>query len=146
MKNTRLLITHSLLAALLASCATTNQTSTDIAAPKAEQNQQTTPAEEVPYSVRLKQARQPYAYALFEKMDVTEGMESEYLKVEKEWLKIHNHLAAQGKILSWGLAKARGNDLGYEYVTWKTFRSLKDLEATYDRAEKIQEGPNPTFE
>jgi len=132
MKNTRLLITHSLLAALLASCATTNQTSTDIAASKAEQNQQTTPAEEVPYSVRLKQARQPYGFVLFQSMDVADGMEKQYLRVEKEWLKIHEHLAKQGKILSWGLAKARENSLGYEYVTWKTFRSLKDLEATYD--------------
>ena len=135
MKNTIFLIKCSLIGALVASSAFTNLTSTEIAAPKAEQNQQTTPVEEVPYSVRLKQARQPYAYALVEKMDVKEGMESEYLKVEKEWLKIHNHLAAQGKILSWGLAKARENDHGYEYVTWKTFRSLKDLEATYDRAE-----------
>lgn len=132
MKNTRILLIYTLLATLLASCATTNQTSTEIAAPKAEQNQQTTPAEEVPYSVRLKQARKPYGFVLFQSMDVADGMEKQYLRVEKEWLKIHEHLAKQGKILSWGLAKARENSLGYEYVTWKTFRSLKDLEATYD--------------
>ena len=65
-------------------------------------------------------------------MDVGDGKEKEYLEIENEWLEIHNYPAARGKILSWGLAKARKNDLGYEYVTWKTFRSLKDLEQTYD--------------
>lgn len=131
MKRLAIHISQVLVAVSLIGCAIANQTAIPKSA-EAAPRQQTTQSEQIPYSVRLKQARQPYAYVLFEKMDVGDGMEKEYLKVEKEWLGIHNHLAAQGKILSWGLAKARENDLGYEYVTWKTFRSLKDLEQTYD--------------
>lgn len=92
-------------------------------------------SEEVPFFDRLKQARFPYSYVVFEKLDVADGKELEYLELEKKWLAIHNIMAKRGKILSWGLAKARTNSLGYEYVSWKTFRSLKDLEMVYNWAE-----------
>ena len=41
-------------------------------------------------------------------------------------------MAADGKILSWGIAKARKNKFGYDYVTWKLLRSRGALDNLYD--------------
>ena len=80
----------------------------------------------------MKLARKPYSYVAIDYMDVANDKEDLYLEVEKEWEKIHQRLAAEGKILGWGLAKARENKFGYEYITWKLVRSRGDLDKTYD--------------
>ena len=41
-------------------------------------------------------------------------------------------MVADGKILSWGIAKARKNKFGYDYVTWKLLRSRGALDNLYD--------------
>ena len=84
------------------------------------------------FEKRMKEARKPYSFLTFEYMDVAEGKEELYLEVEAAWQKIHEKLASDGKILSWGLAKARENKFGYEYVTWKVLRSRGALDKLYD--------------
>jgi len=127
-------ITAGLCLALMIGCATPNKPTSTEALKTSQDPPQNSPAEQIPYAIRLKQARQPYAYVVFEQMDVHEGMEEEYLEIESEWSKVHEYFAQQGKLLSWGLAKAKPNELGYEYVTWKTFRSLQDIDtsSSYD--------------
>ncbi len=44
------------------------------------------------FEMRLKEAKKPFNFLLVGKMKVTKGMESEYLKVEKGWMDIHNML------------------------------------------------------
>ena len=41
-------------------------------------------------------------------------------------------MTEEGKILGWGLAKARKNNFDYEYITWKLVRSRGDLDHVYD--------------
>ena len=84
------------------------------------------------FETRMKEARKPYSFLTFEYMDVAEGKEELYLEVEAAWQKIHEKLASDGKMLSWGLAKARENKFGYEYVTWKVLRSRGALDKLYD--------------
>lgn len=81
---------------------------------------------------RMKAARKPCGFVSVDYMDVKEGQEEAYIEVESQWKKIHEHLAAEGKILSWGLAKARPNKMGFEYITWKLVRSLGNLDQVYD--------------
>ena len=80
----------------------------------------------------MKEARKPFSFVTIEYMDVAEGKEDLYLEVEAAWQKIHEKLASDGKILEWGLAKARENKFGYEYVTWKVLRSRGALDKLYD--------------
>ena len=46
--------------------------------------------------------------------------------------KIHDRMSSQGKLSGWGVAKARANDLGVDFVTWKSFPSLEALDEPYD--------------
>ena len=84
------------------------------------------------FETRMKEARKPFSFVTIEYMDVVEGKEELYLEVEAAWQKIHEKLASDGKILEWGLAKARENKFGYEYVTWKVLRSRGALDKLYD--------------
>ena len=89
-------------------------------------------AADASFEQRMKQARKPYNFINVSYMDVKDGMEEEYLKVESAWKKIHEKLASEGKIISWGLAKARKNEFGYEYITWVILRSRGALDNLYD--------------
>ena len=84
------------------------------------------------YESRLKEARRPFEFIQIDYMDVHEGQEEDYLKVEAVWKKIHDAMAARGKIVGWGVAKARENDFGYEYITWKLIRSRGELDSMYN--------------
>jgi len=81
---------------------------------------------------RMKLAQKPYSFLAVDYMDVADGKEKLYLEVEAAWQKIHERMASDGKILSWGLAKARKNKFDYEYVTWKLLRSRGALDNPYD--------------
>ena len=81
---------------------------------------------------RMKLAQKPFSFLAVDYMDVTDGKEKLYLEVEATWQKIHERMASDGKILSWGLAKARKNKFDYEYVTWKLLRSRGALDNLYD--------------
>ena len=84
------------------------------------------------FEQRMKLARKPYSYVSIDYMDVADGKEELYLEVERSWEKIHQKLTEEGKILGWGLAKARENKFDYEYITWKLVRSRGDLDRVYD--------------
>ena len=84
------------------------------------------------FEQRMKLARKPYSYVSIDYMDVADGKEELYLEVERSWEKIHQKLTEEGKILGWGLAKARKNNFDYEYITWKLVRSRGDLDHVYD--------------
>ena len=81
---------------------------------------------------RMKLAQKPFSFLAVDYMDVADGKEKLYLDVEATWQKIHERMASDGKILSWGLAKARKNKFDYEYVTWKLLRSRGALDNLYD--------------
>ena len=81
---------------------------------------------------RMKLAQKPFSFLAVDYMDVADGKEKLYLEVEATWQKIHEKMASDGKILSWGLAKARKNKFDYEYVTWKLLRSRGALDNLYD--------------
>ena len=93
---------------------------------------------EQPFDARMKIAMQPNGFALFTYMQIHEGQEEAYLEVEAEWKKIYERMTSQGKLSGWGVAKARTNKLGIEYVTWKSFPSLEALDEPYD-IEEIRE-------
>jgi hypothetical protein len=84
------------------------------------------------FEQRMKLAQKPYSFLSVDYMDVADGKEDLYLEVEAAWQKIHERMASDGKILSWGLAKARKNKFDYEYVTWKLLRSRGALDNLYD--------------
>jgi hypothetical protein len=84
------------------------------------------------FEQRMKLAQKPYSFLSVDYMDVADGKEDLYLEVEAAWQKIHERMASDGKILSWGLAKARENKFNYEYVTWKLLRSRGALDNLYD--------------
>jgi hypothetical protein len=84
------------------------------------------------FEQRMKLARRPYSFLSLDYMEVTKGKEKLYLEVEAAWQKIHQKMVADGKILSWGIAKARKNKFGYDYVTWKLLRSRGALDNLYD--------------
>ena len=84
------------------------------------------------FEQRMKLARRPYSFLSLDYMEVTKGKEKLYLEVEAAWQKIHQKMAADGKILSWGIAKARKNKFDYDYVTWKLLRSRGALDNLYD--------------
>lgn len=84
------------------------------------------------FEQRVKLAQKPFSFLSFDYMDVADGKEELYLEVEAAWQKIHERMASEGKILSWGLAKARENKFNYEYVTWKLLRSRGALDNLYD--------------
>jgi len=84
------------------------------------------------FEQRMKLAQRPYSFLTVDYMDVADGKEKLYLEVEAAWKKIHERMASDGKILSWGLAKARKNKFDYEYVTWKLLRSRGALDSLYD--------------
>ena len=94
-----------------------------------EQNKQTA---DDSFVQRMKLAQKPYSFLAVDYMDVADGKEKLYLEVEAAWQKIHERMASDGKILSWGLAKARKNKFNYEYVTWKLLRSRGALDSLYD--------------
>ena len=84
------------------------------------------------FDERMKIAMKPNGFALFTYMQINEGKEEAYLEIETEWKKIHERMTSQGKLSGWGVAKARPNKLGIEYVTWKSFPSLEALDEPYD--------------
>ena len=94
------------------------------------QTEQAKPARS--FESRMKEARKPTEFIQIEYMDVHDGQEEDYLKVEAVWKKIHDVMAERGKIVGWGVAKARENDFGYEYITWKLIRSRGALDAMYN--------------
>ena len=83
--------------------------------------------------MRLKEAKKPFNFLLVGKMKVTEGMESEYLEVEKGWMEIHNILVSQGKKIRWSLWKPEDNSLGYDYITVSVFDSRSSLDDLYNQ-------------
>jgi len=54
-----------------------------------------------------KSAQKPWNYLFVDYMDVVDGKEEDYVKAEGLWLKVHESWAQEGRILAWGLAKAR---------------------------------------
>ena len=113
-------------AVFLIGCSTVSKNQTS------EKQEQDKEISGLTFEKRMKEARKPYSYVAIDYMDVTDGKEDLYLEVEKEWEKIHQKLAAEGRILGWGLAKARENKFGYEYITWKLVRSRGDFDKTYN--------------
>ena len=89
-------------------------------------------AADASFEQRMKLAQRPFSFLSFDYMEVTKGKEKLYLEVEAAWQKIHKKMAADGKILSWGIAKARKNKFDYDYVTWKLLRSRGALDNLYD--------------
>ena len=89
-------------------------------------------AADASFEKRMKLAQRPFSFLSFDYMEVTKGTEKLYLEVEAAWQKIHQKMAADGKILSWGIAKARKNKFDYDYVTWKLLRSRGALDNLYD--------------
>ena len=89
-------------------------------------------AADASFEQRMKLAQRPFSFLSFDYMEVTKGKEKLYLEVEAAWQKIHQKMAADGKILSWGIAKARKNKFDYDYVTWKLLRSRGALDNLYD--------------
>ncbi len=79
-----------------------------------------------------KAAQKPYNYVIVDYMDIADGQEQNYLKAEAIWHKVHETWAQEGKILGWGLAKARKNKLNIEYITWKLVHSREDVVGLYD--------------
>ena len=79
-----------------------------------EQNKQTA---DDSFVQRMKLAQSPYSFLAVDYMDVADGKEKLYLEVEAAWQKIHERMASDGKILSWGLATARKNKFDYEFFT-----------------------------
>jgi len=114
-------------ATFLLGCSTI--TKDEVEATSQTQNKENT---SLSFETRMKEARKPFSFVTIEYMDVVEGKEELYLEVEAAWQKIHEKLASDGKILEWGLAKARENKFGYEYVTWKVLRSRGALDKLYD--------------
>ena len=114
-------------AMFLSGCSTLSQKQDSTSS--LEQNKRATDSS---FEQRMKLARKPYAFLAVDYMNVAEGKEELYLEVEAAWEKIHQKMAAEGKILSWGLAKARDNKFGYEYITWKLLRSRGALDNLYD--------------
>jgi hypothetical protein len=86
-------------------------------------------------SLGQKAARKPYNYVIVDYMDVVDGQEANYLKAEAVWQKIHQVWSEQGRILVWGLAKARKNKLGVEFITWKLVHSREDVVGLYNMDE-----------
>jgi hypothetical protein len=86
-------------------------------------------------SLGQKAARKPYNYVIVDYMDVVDGQEENYLKAEAVWQKIHQAWSEQGRILGWGLAKARKNKLGVEFITWKLVHSREDVAGLYNMDE-----------
>lgn len=88
----------------------------------------------VPSSIdtRLKEAKKPFTYLRADKMKVIDGMEKDYLEIEKQWKEIHEKLMSEGKRLSWSVWKPKDNNLGYDYVTVQTFDSLDSMDAPFD--------------
>ena len=82
-----------------------------------------------------KAAQKPYNYVIVDYMDIIEGQEQNYLKAEAIWQKVHEAWAREGKILGWGLAKARQNKLEIEFITWKLVHSREDVVDLYDMDE-----------
>ena len=111
----------------LSGCSTLSQKQDSL--PNQEQNAQTVGDT---FAQRMKLAQKPYSFLAVDYMDVADGKEKIYLEVEAAWQKIHERMASDGKILSWGLAKARKNKFNYEYVTWKLLRSRGALDNLYD--------------
>ena len=89
-------------------------------------------AADASFAHRMKLAQSPYSFLSLDYMEVTKGKEKLYLGVEAAWQKIHQKMVADGKILSWGIAKAHKNKFGYDYVTWKLLRSRGALDNLYD--------------
>ncbi len=83
----------------------------------------------------FKAAKKPHNYVGVDFMEVFSGQEENYVKAESVWLRVHEKLAGDGRILGWGLAKARENDLGISYITWKHVQSQDDLNGLYDMVE-----------
>lgn len=83
----------------------------------------------------FKAAKKPHNYIGVDFMEVFSGQEENYVKAESVWLRVHEKFASDGRILGWGLAKARENDLGIDYITWKHVQSQDDLNGLYDTVE-----------
>ena len=127
----RPMIFLSLLAAVLASslpAQAKGQTSVQVK----EEGEATPESSGQPFEARMKIAMQPNGFALFTYMQIHEGQEEAYLEAEAEWKKIHERMTNQGRLSGWGVAKAQTNDLGIQYVTWKSFPSLEALDEPYD--------------
>jgi hypothetical protein len=82
--------------------------------------------------MRIKEAKKPFTYLRADKMKVLDGMEKDYLKIEKQWKEIHEKLMSDGKRLSWSVWKPKDNNLGYDYVTVQTFDSLDSMDTPFD--------------
>ena len=92
-------------------------------------NSDVTPASR---DMRLKEAKKPFTYLRADKMKVLDGMEKDYLKIEKQWKEIHEKLMSDGKRLSWSVWKPKDKNLGYDYVTVQTFDSLDSMDAPFN--------------
>ena len=84
------------------------------------------------FEMRLKEAQKPFTYLRVDKMKVKEGMETDYLEIERQWKEIHEKLMTDGKQLSWSLWKPKDENLGYDYVTVHTYDSLDSMDAPYN--------------
>jgi len=123
---------------LLQGCSTTPAERNETAADKKNNtplSSETSLTSTVKLSQGQKAARKPYNFVIVDYMDVVEGQEGNYLKAEAVWQKVHQVWAEQGRILGWGLAKARKNTLGMEFITWKIVHSREDVVNLYNMDE-----------
>ena len=75
-------------------------------------------------------AADPY-FILREYMKIEPGMETEYLKTEATWKKVHQRRKTEGKIVDWVLYRRlfpSGSNMAYSYMTITVFKSGKELE------------------
>ena len=75
-------------------------------------------------------AADPY-FILREYMKIEPGMETEYLKTEATWKKVHQRRKTEGKIVDWVLYRRlfpSGSNMPYSYMTITVFKSGKELE------------------
>ena len=120
------------VAVLLQGCSTLPGNQNE--SPEKAQNNAAARVETKPnsFEMRLKEAKRPFTYLRADKMKVMEGMEKEYLSIEKQWKEIHEKLMSDGKKISWSLWKPKDKNLGYDYVTVQTYDSLDSMDAPYN--------------
>ena len=80
----------------------------------------------------VESSRKPYNFAIIDYVEPVKGRERDYIKVEGIWQKVHEFWAQQGLILGWGVAKARRNGSGLEYIKWKIVQSKENTDDLYD--------------
>ena len=89
----------------------------------------------VPVSAAFSQAATPTTHHVYSYMKVAPAMESDYLKLEQAWKKIHVARKQAGKMDDWILLRVlspSGSGVQYNYITRNTFVGDDKLAAYYE--------------